>query len=175
MGATNSWKSQDNFVDQTVLYLLLKTWKLAHWKLLCTLMHIYTCSTSTTYTWYMRKENVSFISSGVPSTTVATLTWIRRTWAARGTSRAPFRIQLQFALSEQGRSRPLARRDLLAVVDSSNLPSAVVRSNSLVRFNGRSGGENEIALTTVRGKNSNQTRSPTTRFFVHVQLHWETG
>jgi len=97
---------------------------------------------------------------------------LRRNLSKRGASSGSFRRQLQFASSRVDPASLARAGSRVAVVDSSNLPSAVVLSYTLVRSNGRSGGTNENRFDNGAWLSSNQTRSPTTRLFVHsFQLH----
>ena len=144
MGATNSWKCQDNFVNQTVCYIFYSNMdtrtlgknfvRYTHLNLLHEHNVIYAKGKRILYLF-----GRSFDDSNDDDLNSTNLSKTRR-------KSGSFRIQLQFAPSGVDPASLARAGSRVAVVDSSNLPSAVVLSYTLVRSNGRSGGKERKSL-----------------------------
>ena len=132
MGATNSWKCQDIFVNQTVCIFSTQTWILAHW--LKTFVRYTHLNLLHEHNVIYAKETylLCLFERSFDDDNDADL--LRRNLSKRGASSGSFRRQLQFASSRVDPASLARAGSRVAVVDSSNLPSAVVLPYTLVRF-----------------------------------------
>jgi len=73
MGATNSWKYQDNFVNQTVRIFSTQTWILAHWlKTFVRYTHLNLLHEHNVI--YAKETYLIYVSSSDPLTTITMMT-----------------------------------------------------------------------------------------------------